>query len=159
MGRIFKSLFRRGEANGIKIFCLGVGLAIGLTLLAEVIFERSYDDFIPRLEDTYRVESNFLGKDNDGWRSYSQTAGAIAPGIKSYCPEVEAATRFTELMFGSPFQSEDNKVIRGKVLLCDSSFFDVFPLPILMGESPARDWKSRETFTYLKNCSTFWAKA
>ena len=68
MGRIFKSLFRRGEANGIKIFCLGVGLAIGLTLLAEVIFERSYDDFIPRLEDTYRVESNFLGKDNDGWR-------------------------------------------------------------------------------------------
>ena len=91
MGRIFKSLFRRGEANGIKIFCLGVGLAIGLTLLAEVIFERSYDDFIPRLEDTYRVESNFLGKDNDGWRSYSQTAGAIAPGIKSYCPEVEAA--------------------------------------------------------------------
>ena len=71
MGRIFKSLFRRGEANGIKIFCLGVGLAIGLTLLAEVIFERSYDDFIPRLEDTYRVESNFLGKDNDGWRSYS----------------------------------------------------------------------------------------
>ena len=49
MGRIFKSLFRRGEANGIKIFCLGVGLAIGLTLLAEVIFERSYDDFITGL--------------------------------------------------------------------------------------------------------------
>lgn len=136
MGRIFKSLFRRGEANGIKIFCLGVGLAIGLTLLAEVIFERSYDDFIPRLEDTYRVESNFLGKDNDGWRSYSQTAGAIAPGIKSYCPEVEAATRFTDFMFGVPFRSEDNKVVQGNALMCDSSFFDVFPLPILMGESP-----------------------
>lgn len=136
MGRIFKSLFRRGEANGIKIFCLGVGLAIGLTLLAEVIFERSYDDFIPRLEDTYRVETNALWGSDEDWHLYPQTSGAIAPGIKSYCPEVEAATRFTELLFGEPFFSEDKKEIQGKALLCDSSFFDVFPLPILMGEPP-----------------------
>ena len=88
MGRIFKSLFRRGEANGIKIFCLGVGLAIGLTLLAEVIFERSYDDFLPRLEDTYRVDANFLGNDTDGWRSSSQTAGRVVPGFLCCCPYV-----------------------------------------------------------------------
>ena len=55
MKRAFNNLFRRGEANPIKILCLGVGLAIGLTMLAEVIFEQSYDNFLPRLEDTYRI--------------------------------------------------------------------------------------------------------
>ena len=55
MKRALYSLFRKGDANLVKILCLGVGLALGLIMLAEVIFERSYDNFIPRLEDTYRL--------------------------------------------------------------------------------------------------------
>ena len=53
MKRALQNLFRKGEGNLIKILCLGVGMAIGLVMLAEVIFERSYDNFIPHLEDTY----------------------------------------------------------------------------------------------------------
>ena len=59
MKRAFQNLFRKGEGNPIKIICLGVGLAIGLVMLAEVIFERSYDNFIPRLEDTYQIQSAY----------------------------------------------------------------------------------------------------
>lgn len=55
MKRALKGLFRKGEANVVKIICLSVGLAIGLVMLAEVIFERSYDNFLPGLKDTYRV--------------------------------------------------------------------------------------------------------
>ena len=44
MKRALKGLFRKGEANVVKIVCLSVGLAIGLVMLAEVIFERSYDN-------------------------------------------------------------------------------------------------------------------
>lgn len=47
MKRALQNLFRKGEGNLIKILCLGVGMAIGLVMLAEVIFERSYDNFIP----------------------------------------------------------------------------------------------------------------
>ena len=135
MKKALKSLFRKGDANVVKILCLGVGLAVGLTLLAEVIFERSYDSFIPRLEDTYRVEQRYARNGGTDVNEYSQVSGAVAPGIKSYCPEVEAATRFTGFADGV-FVSEDKKEVSCNIYMCDSSFFDVFPLPVLMGEPP-----------------------
>lgn len=68
MKRAWKGLFRKGEANVVKIICLSVGLAIGLVMLAEVIFERSYDNFLPGLKETYRVEERYKQKDTD-WRA------------------------------------------------------------------------------------------
>lgn len=135
MKRAFKSLFRKGEANVVKIICLSVGLAIGLVMLAEVIFERSYDDFIPRLKDTYQIQEAYKTAGSD-WREYQQTPGAIAPGIKRYCPEVEAATRFTWMISDATFVTEAKQQIKGNAFLADSSFFEVFPRKILMGENP-----------------------
>ena len=135
MKKALKSVFRKGEANVVKILCLGVGLAIGLTLLAEVIFQRSYDNFIPRLEDTYRVGERYMRPSDGGLKEYTQVSGAVAPGLKAYCPEVEAATRFTKFT-ADAFVSEDKKEVLCNIYMCDSSFFDVFPLPILMGEPP-----------------------
>ena len=132
MKRAFNNLFRRGEANPIKILCLGVGLAIGLTMLAEVIFEQSYDNFLPRLEDTYRITERFKQNNDPDWRSHNSTAGAIAPGVKRYCPEVEAATRFTWLESGMHLVAEDQREVTANALLCDSSFFEVFPRRILI---------------------------
>ena len=136
MKRALNNLFRRGEANPIKILCLGVGLAIGLTMLAEVIFEQSYDNFLPRLEDTYRITERFKQNNDPDWRAYPQTAGAIAPGVKRYCPEVEAATRFTWLQNDMHLVAEDQREVTANALLCDSSFFEVFPRRILLGENP-----------------------
>ena len=136
MKRALNNLFRRGEANPIKILCLGVGLAIGLTMLAEVIFEQSYDNFLPRLEDTYRITERFKQNNDPDWRAYPQTAGAIAPGVKRYCPEVEAATRFTWLQDDMHLVAEDQREVTANALLCDSSFFEVFPRRILLGENP-----------------------
>ena len=136
MKRALYNLFRRGEANPIKILCLGVGLAIGLTMLAEVIFEQSYDNFLPRLEDTYRITERFKQNNDPDWRSHNSTAGAIAPGVKRYCPEVEAATRFTGLESGMHLVAEDQREVTANAYLCDSSFFEVFPRRILIGENP-----------------------
>lgn len=80
MKRALKGLFRKGEANVVKIVCLSVGLAIGLVMLAEVIFERSYDNFLPGLKETYRVEERFKQKETD-WSEYAQTPGAIGTGV------------------------------------------------------------------------------
>lgn len=122
----FTESFRKGEGNLIKILCLGVGMAIGLVMLAEVIFERSYDNFIPHLEDTYIIQENYKQQGSD-WLNHSSVSGAIAPGIKRYCPEVEAATRFTILNEDLLLTTEDQRIIKGNAYLCDSSFFDVFP--------------------------------
>ena len=135
--RAFRSLFRKGEANTVKILCLGIGLALGLLLLAEVVYQRSYDSFIPRLGDTYIVKENFQQKDEEG-KSYFSTSGAIAPGIRDVCAEVEAATRYTPTLSASEgiFVMEDRRELAGSVCMTDTSFFDVFPLKVLAGEDP-----------------------
>lgn len=133
--RALQNLFRKGEGNLTKILCLGVGMAIGLVMLAEVIFERSYDNFIPHLEDTYIIQENYKHQGND-WKNHNTVSGAIAPGIKRYCPEVEAATRFTILNEDLLLTTDDQRTIKGNAYLCDSSFFEVFPQKILMGEAP-----------------------
>ena len=108
MKQAIHSLFRKGQANVVKIICLSIGLALGLLMIAEVIFERSYDYYIPRLDDTYRVTANYQMQEGDP-KEFNQTAGAIAPGIKNVCPEVEAATRFTWLTGDdATFLTEDN---------------------------------------------------
>lgn len=135
MKRALQNLFRKGEGNLTKILCLGVGMAIGLVMLAEVIFERSYDNFIPHLEDTYIIQENYKQQGND-WKNHNTVSGAIAPGIKRYCPEVEAATRFTILNEDLLLTTDDQRTIKGNAYLCDSSFFEVFPRKILMGETP-----------------------
>ena len=135
MKRAIKSLFRKGQSNFTKILCLSIGLAIGLTMLAEVIYERSADSFIPRLEDTYQIQENYKMK-GEGWHNFPQCSGAHAPGIKSVCPEVEAATRYTWLRESATFVTEDNEELTGNTFLCDSSFFDVFPRKVFMGEDP-----------------------
>ena len=135
MKRALQNLFRKGEGNLTKILCLGVGMAIGLVMLAEVIFERSYDNFIPHLEDTYIIQENYKQQGSD-WLNHSGVSGAIAPGIKRYCPEVEAATRFTILNEDLLLTTDDQRTIKCNAYLCDSSFFEVFPRKILMGEAP-----------------------
>lgn len=135
MKRALQNLFRKGEGNLTKILCLGVGMAIGLVMVAEVIFERSYDNLIPHLEDTYIIQENYKHQGND-WKNHNTVSGAIAPGIKRYCPEVEAATRFTILNEDLLLTTDDQRTIKGNAYLCDSSFFEVFPRKILMGEAP-----------------------
>ena len=135
MKQAINSLFRKGQANIVKIICLSIGLALGLLMIAEVIFERSYDSYIPRLDDTYRVEATYQMQEGDPMDA-NQTAGAIAPGIKNVCPEVEAATRFTYLAGDATFLTEEMLAIRGDMYLADSSFFEVFPRRILFGEDP-----------------------
>ena len=114
MKRALKGLFRKGEANVVKIICLSVGLAIGLVMLAEVIFGRSYDNFLPGLKETYRVEERYKQKDTD-WREHAQTPGAIGPGLQRYCPAVEVATRFTGIgsMTLTTEDRQERNLIRG----------------------------------------------
>ena len=57
MRRIFRSFFRKGENNIIKVFSLSLGLAIGLVLMAKVYFDISYDNFYPEIEKIYSIQS------------------------------------------------------------------------------------------------------
>ncbi|MCS3062837.1 hypothetical protein NXX40_09055 [Parabacteroides distasonis] len=59
-----RSIFKKGRHNVMKIVSLGIGLAVGLVLIAKVYFEQSYDDFYPDRDRVYQVPGEIPAK----WR-------------------------------------------------------------------------------------------
>ena len=128
---VFKSLNQRGQHNWIKIVCLAVGLATGIVLIGKAGFEQSWDKFFPTSDRIYVVCEDII---MDGeYKHYPQTAGAVAHGIKCYCPQVEAATRYTSFAWDMPIVTDDDKRVRINYAVVDSCFFDVFPFRVLVG--------------------------
>lgn len=116
-----RSLFRKGRHNGIKILSLGVGLAMGLVLIAKVCFQLSYDDFYPDGDRIYQIRENMtLGekKLEDG----DHVSGGIAPGMKAEVPGVVAATRGQQLG-GCVFFTSDKNRYEGDFIMADECFF------------------------------------
>ena len=128
-----KTLNKRGQHNWTKILCIAVGLAVGVVLLGKVGFEQSWDDFFPKSNRICVVCEDII---RDGeYKHFPQTAGAIAPALKRYCPQVEAATRYTAFAGDMPIVTDDDKRVRTNYALVDSCFFDVFPFRVLAGNA------------------------
>ena len=126
-----KTLNKRGQHNWTKIVCLAIGLAAGVVLIGKVGFEQSWDNFFPTSERIYVVYEDVI---RDGeYLHYSQTPGAVAHALKRYCPQVEAATRYTPFAYDMPIVTDDDKRVRTNYALVDSCFFDVFPFRVLAG--------------------------
>lgn len=126
-----KTLNKRGQHNWTKIVCLAIGLAAGVVLIGKVGFEQSYDDFFPESNRIHVVYEDYIY--NGEYCHRPLTAGAVAPGMKRYCPQVEAATRYTDLINDMPIVTEDDRRVRTNYTLVDSCFFDVFPFRVLQG--------------------------
>lgn len=122
------NLPRRGRHNVAKILCLGFGLAIGAVLIAQVYFQESYDTFFPEADRTYQIYEEYTidGEHDEG----EKTSGGVAQGVKSYCPQVEAATRSTQVLGDALFAVDNDRKISLNAYLADSCFFDVFPQKI-----------------------------
>ena len=117
--------------NLIKILSLGIGLAIGIVLIAKVCFELSYDSFYKDVDRIYLIDTHYeqQGEKQD----FAQTSGAVAPGFKAEVPGVEEATRYTFHYRGNRYLDEENNVVTGSLVFADSCFFKVFDRPILAG--------------------------
>ena len=128
-----RNLGRRGQHNVVKILCLAVGLALGSVMIAEVWYEKNYDTWFPGHERTYRV---YLSGLLNGQQVDSRfTSGATAMGLRKYCPQVEAATRWRELLGEGLFIGAGDKRIMARCMIADSCLFDVFPQTIIAGDA------------------------
>lgn len=127
-------MFRKSNLL-IQILSLGVGLAIGIVLIAKVCFELSYDSFY---EDVDRIYCIYTGYEQQGEaKDFPQVSGAVAPGFKAEVPGVDESTRMTFYFNSDRYADEDGKVITGHLRLADSCFFRIFDRPILVGD-PAK---------------------
>ena len=131
MLKFFTSDLRR---NLTKIFCLTIGLAIGLLLVAKAFVEQSFDHAIPEYGNVYLVRESVVVRGE--FREFNQTAGAIAPGLKRYVPQVEQASRITEMWDGSlKVRTPDGRDFEAEgITMADSCLFDVLRWPVICGE-------------------------
>ena len=122
----------RFKDNLIKILSLGIGLAIGIVLIAKVCFEMSYDSFYKDVDRIYLIRAEFTYSDRQNERD--AVSGGVAPGFQAEVPGVESATRFAENWPSNFTDEEGNIVFSGESILADSCFFKVFSIPIIAGD-------------------------
>jgi len=115
----------------IKVLSLGIGLAVGIVLVAKVFFELSYDSFYKDIDRVYSIYTWYSqnGDEND----YGQVSGAVAVGFMEEVPGVEAGTRTTYVFNGDTYQDEDGNKLKATLVCADTCFFKVFDRPILAG--------------------------
>lgn len=132
--KAFRSIFSKGTNNSIRIVSLGIGLAVGLVLIAKVCFEQNYENFYSDNKQIYQVQEN-IDRTNEVSTKYPCVNGGIAPGMKAEIPQVEAATRLTQLANNAAFSTAGKQRLTASFILADNCLFDVLPRPVLSGNA------------------------
>ena len=116
----------------IKVLSLGMGLAVGIVLIAKVFFELSYDSFYQDIDRVYTINTWISMQGNE--KDYGQVSGAVAVGFMEEVPGVEAGTRTTFVFNGDTYLDEDGNKLNATLVCADTCFFQVFDRPILAGD-------------------------
>ncbi|MEP7317422.1 MAG: ABC transporter permease [Panacibacter sp.] len=129
----FRNLWKNKGYSAINIFGLACGLAVCLLITLYVIDELSYDRYNTAAENIYRVDSDIkFGGSELKLAVCSDPMGAT---LKKDYPQVEEFTRIYAssgsklIKKGTEFIDEQN------VANVDSTFFKVFTLPALAGDT------------------------
>ena len=116
----------------IKVLSLGIGLAVGIVLIAKVFFELSYDSFYKDIDRVYTIRTWYSQQGDE--LDYGQVSGAVAVGFMEEVPGVEAGTRTTYVFNGDTYLDENGNKLKATLVCADTCFFKVFDRPILAGD-------------------------
>ena len=116
----------------IKVLSLGIGLAVGIVLIAKVFFEMSYDSFYKEIDRVYTIRTWYSQQGDE--HDYGQVSGAVAVGFMEEVPGVEVGTRTTYVFNGDAYLDENGNKLKAILVCADTCFFKVFDRPILAGD-------------------------
>ncbi|MBQ6953925.1 MAG: ABC transporter permease [Bacteroidales bacterium] len=116
----------------IKVLSLGIGLAVGIVLIAKVFFELSYDSFYKDIDRVYTINTWYALQGDE--KDFGQVSGAVAVGFKEEVPGVEVGTRTTYVFNGNTYLDENGNKLDATLVCADTCFFKVFDRPILAGD-------------------------
>jgi len=125
-----RNIFRQKSYVIINIIGLAVGIACSLLILLFIKHELGYDKFNGKYDRIYRV-------DLDGKIGETEILGAFTPAplaktLLADYPEVEYAIRmdkWSEVLV----RIDDRKFVEENIMFADSSFFDIFSIPLVSG--------------------------
>ncbi len=116
----------------IKVLSLGIGLAVGIVLIAKVFFELSYDSFYKDIDQVYTINTWYSHQGEE--KDFGQVSGAVAVGFMEEVPGVEVGTRTTFVFNGDTYLDEDGNKLKATLVCADTCFFKVFDRSILVGD-------------------------
>ena len=126
----FRNLYKHPFYSIINITGLAIGIACVLFIIFYVQDELSFDRYNKKADRIYKVISNFHFNGED--MIDAECGAPVGPGMLSEFPEIETFTRLKKI--GSVFIRTGDKVYKeSKVYYADSTFFDVFSIPLIYG--------------------------
>ncbi|MEO6135052.1 MAG: ABC transporter permease [Ginsengibacter sp.] len=128
----FRNLVKSKGFTTINIIGLAAGLATCLLIILYVTDEMSYDKFNQKVEQIYRVDADV----QFGGHHFvlASTPDPLGPALKREFPQVKQYVRLRD-HGGLMIKKGDQNIPEDKVLLADSTLFDVFTLPMISGDS------------------------
>ncbi|WP_190810260.1 ABC transporter permease [Flagellimonas sp. S3867] len=139
----FRFFLKNKLFTGINILGLSIGITAFMLLARYIAFEKSYDQFIPHIDDLYRVTlTSNLG--DKGFYTVATNHPAVGPAMERDFPEVESYARIVDksiVTSGTIILSYEN--VNGDLIkldanddhICfaDNAILDMFDLPLLHG--------------------------
>ena len=131
----WRNLLKNKGFSFINIFGLAIGVACCLLIMLYVANELSFDRWNPRADRIVRpvADIKFGGKHYD----MATTASVVGPESAAGLPEVANWCRIRQ--YGSFLVKPDGdghqNIREERVLTADSTFFEVFPVPVIEGNA------------------------
>src|SRR5579859_6582299 len=133
----WRNLIRHKAFSFINLTGLAIGLCCFLLIGIYVMDELSYDRYNTKADRICRV--NFDARWGGQDIHFALTPDVMGPALKKDYPQVEAFTRiFTSNDRSNKFVRKGTEMIpEERVAYVDSTFFDVFTMPVVDGDTKA----------------------
>ncbi|UCH13555.1 MAG: ABC transporter permease, partial [Bacteroidales bacterium] len=126
-----RNIIRHKSYVIINVLGLSIGIACSILIVLFVLQELSYDKFNKNFKRIYRVYLS--GKIGTSEITGAWTAAPTAGTFIQDFPEVEDAVRMQN--WGEVVvKVEDRSFIEKRFMIADSSFFNIFSIPLLQGD-------------------------
>jgi putative ABC transport system permease protein len=114
----------------VNIAGLTIGIVAASLIMIYISYELSFDRFHKNSGQIFRVYGTFnFGGKNEAW---VQTPNPLGPFLQNKFPEIEKYVRITRLSKGL-VSSGDKSFFEDRIVLADSTIFDIFTFPLLVG--------------------------
>jgi putative ABC transport system permease protein len=127
----FRALAKNKTYAFINIFGLALGLAACLMILLYVRYELSYDSWIPASARSYQVQAVNTDLETGAVTREQMTAFPVGLALAKDFPQIEAASRAIP---SSEIELQGGEANEVPVLMVDTPFFSILPLPFLHGD-------------------------
>jgi putative ABC transport system permease protein len=128
-----RNMMRNKAYSSITVFGLSTGIACCVLLSLYVLDDISYDKHHQRLDDLYRITTDF--KSVSGLDKMHTTSPPVAQTMRAEIPEIEAAARILNPpdVAQSLIRYQDNVLYETEGYIADSTIFDVLTYEFLEG--------------------------